>query len=395
MSITANQPDEVRSDMVERRALIFRFGHFPAKGYSVTRDQFVAANGETGTIPIGFDPKGLKHYEGEFNALDGETGEATFAVHGDEVFATTRMPSLIDRLREKFALKVSSVLGRADHVLRKIDLVDTPHIKDAVFFADQAEVEVFEGDEPEAVEFCDDGKLDMAQQQHEIAASLMPGLCSGRSKVNFASEPAGDRAARLMHDHAVHEGGAYCPGMDHHHGEVGMSDENEEVLDEGQEQDEEVTFNEEEMTPREKALFKRMKRLEGTVEKQGGELVAEKAVAFADSMTRGKDAKAYPAERASIVEGYQRAAAIDAKLGDTVTFTEGAESKTGSHLDAFKAGFAVRPRLTVRDPKVVTFELDPEPKLAEDEDAKAAREAERLENQEWAKARNRNPVGSN
>jgi hypothetical protein len=378
--------------MVERMARIFRFGDYPAKGWGITAEQFLAANGESGEVPVGFDPINLKHYEGKVSALDGMTGTASFTVEGDEVKAKVKLPAWLDEVRLKMGLKISSVVHRTNHKLHKIDLVDTPHIKDAVFFADQPEVEVFEDDEPEPVEFCDDGKLEMAQMHHEIAAACMPGLCSksAMTKVHFSRETDAERGLRMLHDHSVHEGGAYCPGMDHHEGEIGMTDQEIEELQadndrlreelEAATKGKTVQFADE--TPREKKLREDVERMQAQIDQKD-------AVSFADSVTRGKDAKAYPAERAAIIEGYKRAASDDARLGDTVTFTEGTASKEGSRLDAFKVAFAVRPRLTVRDEAVVGFELDHEPDAGKaDEAEKAARERARQENQEWAKRYN-------
>ena len=42
---------------VERAVRLFRFGDFPDKGWSCTREEFVAANGTSGRVEIGFDPK--------------------------------------------------------------------------------------------------------------------------------------------------------------------------------------------------------------------------------------------------------------------------------------------------------------------------------------------------
>lgn len=369
------------TDTVERDARIFRFGDYPDKEWSITADEFRAANAGETTIPVGLDPIGKGHYEGEESWLDGETGTADFEVKGDELHAKLKLPAWVNGVIERHQAKISAVFDRASKRLKKIDLVKVARVKDAVAFAGEADVVLFEDDEPD-VEFCDDGKLDMAQQQHEIAAAVMPRLCSNRRpKVQFAGELRGERAARLLHDHAVHEGGAHCPGMGHHHGEeVGMSDENEDVLDEqedGQDEekdaDKDVEFTTQ--TATEKALLARIERLEA-------EGALKDAVTFADSITRGREARAYPVERAAIVEGYQRARAVDARLGDTVTFSEAGSKRQGSHLEAFKASYAVRPRITVRDPKVVTFELDPEPPSSAQDEAKA-REERRKRNLAW------------
>jgi hypothetical protein len=356
-------------EMVERKARIFRFGHYPRKGkgaddalgWGITRDEFIAANGETGTIPVGFDPINRKHYEGKKSALDSRTGTATFAVEGDEVHAVVRLPKWLDEVRGEIDLKISSVIGRVGKELRKIDLVDTPHIPDAVFFADDhGNVLVFTDDEPEegpaakaeaeaeAVVFEDEGRRELAQMHHEITAGCMPGLCSGDH--GTANETDAEHSLRVIHDHSVHEGGAYCPGMDHH-GEVGMSDvtQNEEVAAEDA-----VGFTED------SPLYKSMR---AELDRLSGQIADKDAVQFADSVTRGDNRRAYPVERASIVDGYKRAASLDSKLGDTVTFTaeDGKTARQGSHLDAFKAAVLVRPRITTKPGDTVGFDLGFEP----------------------------------
>lgn len=379
--------------MVETDARIFRFGQFPAKGWAVTRDEFVAANGESGTIPVGFDPINLKHYEGKTSALDGMTGSATFAVKGEEVHARVSLPAWMEEVRKKLGLKISSVIGRLGKEIRKIDLVDTPHIKDAVFFEDDETVVVFEGEQP-TIEFDDDHK-DMAQMHHELAASCMPGLCSKKRDhtVKFAKETEAERGLRMIHDHSIHEGGAYCSGMDHHHhGEVGMTDDEIQEL-----QDENVRLTAElaktknvtladEETPREKALRERLEQAEARE-------IKKDAVTFADSVTKGATRKAYPAERKSIIEGYERAATIDAKFGETVTFSDDkGAAKQGSHVDAFKSSFALRPVIVTKLDDTVDFarDLDPEPNSEDAKAEEAKREKFREENRRYALAHNSN-----
>jgi hypothetical protein len=357
-------------EMVEEKARIFRFGHYPAKDWIASKDKFIAANGTSGTIPIGLDPINLKHYEGKRSILDGRTGNATFSVEGDEVHATTRMPKWLAEARKEAGLKISAVIGRVSSVLRKIDLTDNPHIKDAVFFDDgEAAVVVFDDDD---VEFADEGKAHMAQMQHDVIAGMCEDaglhLCGqegdqpvdkSRKTLPNRGNPAPQefklaRALRVAHDHCIHEGGAYCPGMDQQHeGSVGMTSEDQEI-----EPEEEEPIEMADETPREKALRLKVERLEA-------ERVADKAIEFANSVTKGNGRRAYPAERQAILEGYQRAAAVDAKLCENVTFSDGDQKKTGSYLDAFKASIKMRPVIATRPENTVEFgdhDLDSEPK---------------------------------
>jgi hypothetical protein len=378
------------TDMIESDARIFRFGQYDRKDFGVSRDEFIAANGERGTIPVGFDPINLKHYEGKTSALDGMTGTVDFEVQGDEVLGKVKLPAWMDEVRKKLGLKISSVLGRIGKELRKIDLVDKPHIPDAVFFDnDQPDVVIFEDEEP--VEFADEGRQEYAQQQHELIAGMAHhaklDFCKPPKSVGFDKEDPRERALRVAHDHTISEGGAYCPGMNHHHHEeVSMGDELEDLQAENERlqaelKAKEVAFAEE--TPREKAL--RLK-----VEAMEVEAARKDAVTFADSVTKGDGRRALPAERASIIDSYQRNAALDARLGDTVTFSEdGKTQKTGSYLDAYKASVFIRPIIKVNAEDTVGFDLDSEPaSTGKDEDAAAAKRRE--ENIAWTKKRQAN-----
>ena len=390
MSITTEGRDEVGPgpEMVERRARIFRFGHFPEKGrggWGITRDEFVAANGESGTVPIGIDPVRRGHYLGEDSAFDGLTGEAAFTVEGQEVFATLRMPAIVDRARARKDLKVSGVFHPTARTMSKIDLVERPYFPDAVVFAEAHDrVLVSEDDEPEEVAFecasCkagkdkgeDDGEgrhHEAYQTMHDLAAHGRPSLCDG--KVGFAGpekKSGHDLLFRQMHHHAVHMG-AYCPampdGIDHE--EIGMSDDLEDE-EAGATGADEVGFEDE--TPRERAMRLRMERLEV-------QLAEKDAVAFAREVTTGRDARATPAERKAIEEGYARAARVDAAIPESITFTEGTASRQGTHVDAFRALILARPRLGVAGSRVagtpaeVAFTaLDMEPEEAAGRDRK-------------------------
>ena len=379
--------------MVERKARIFRFGHYPKKNWSITREQFIAANGETGTVPIGIDPIRKGHYVGTDSVLDGETGTASFSVEGDEVLGSLKVPEWIDRAARKWGLKISGVFSRATGAMSKIDLVERSHIPDAVIFADEHdEVVIFEDDEPEDddVEFCDGKGNVHVQAMHDMAGHSRPGLCSGR--VGFAAtkeETDDDRAFRQSHDYAVHEG-AYCPGMPDgfdETGEVSMADDNTAAEIEYDLEEAVVSFSDDQINalpPKDQAFIRLNRKLMGKVTKLQDSNDEKDAVAFAESVCNGANRKALPVERKHIIDGYKRAASDDARLGDTVTFTDDAhKAKTGTRLDAFKALYAIRPRLTVTDPTNVVFnELGEEPDGAAEatEKAKADREDRRKRN---------------
>lgn len=384
--------------MVERRARIFRFGHYPAKRWGITREEFVAANGEAGTIPIGLDPVGKGHYVGRESWLDGETGTAEFSVEGDEVFATLRLPELIERAARKVGAKLSAVFHPTAKTLSKVDLVEKPHIADAVLFAEEhGDVLVFEDDEPEpAVVFCDEDVRSFAQEMHDLAAEHHANFCDPSVPLEGPTEA--DHHCRMLHDYAVREGGAYCPGLepeDDDEEAIAMSDEIDELREENERLKAElaerparaVAFEEE--TPREKALRERTERLEA-------QLIDQEAVAFAAEVTKAdKDGKvlALPRERQEIVRQYKRAAMDDARLPEAITFTEGTASVEGSRVDAFKAGFGLRPKVAINAEKAVGFNLDEEPATgAKDEDEKAAREERRKRNHAYVERNNPAPA---
>lgn len=162
-----------------------------------------------------------------------------------------------------------------------------------------------------------------------------------------------------------------------------MSEETE-VQDEGEvEANEAITFQD-------SPVFKAM---QAQMDRMAAQLVEKDAIAFADSVTKGKEAKAYPAERKTIIDGYKRAAQIDARLPEAITFADGAETRQGSHLDAFKAMYSVRPRVTVRDEKAIGFtDLPEEPATSNRESEEKAREARKAATLAW-KAQQGSSVG--
>jgi hypothetical protein len=368
---------------VERDATLFHFGHYPAKGWGITRAEFEAANAGVEEIPVGLDPKTLDHYHGEANVLDGRLGLARIAVTDGAITSRLRIDPLLDRIIREEGLSPSVVFGEKSKVIRRVDFVKFPHDREArVHFSegdDEGEIIVFADDADPEVGFCDEGKLDLAQQHHEVMASMHPGLCMGKGdrKVQFADESPRERKLmhhmQVFHDHIVHAGGAYCPGMDHH-GEVGMSDERD--IETPESEDELLaSFSEDDASPTERALFNLVKRvvadnkqtkaenarLSGHVGTLTGTLAEEKAVSFADEMTKGPNRRATPAERDAIRRGYLRAVKADAASDEPVEFSDPkdpSKAVKGSHLDAFKALYLIRPKLPIGQEKAVGFSVD-------------------------------------
>ena len=69
--------------------------------------------------------------------------------------------------------------------------------------------------------------------------------------------------------------------------------------------------------------------------------IRKDAEAFADASIAAR--RAYPAERLNLIASFSQAAQDDAAAPATVTFSVGADSQTGSRLDAFRALITGRP----------------------------------------------------
>ena len=69
--------------------------------------------------------------------------------------------------------------------------------------------------------------------------------------------------------------------------------------------------------------------------------IRKDAEAFADASIAAR--RAYPAERLNLIASFSQAAQDDAAAPATVTFSVGADSQTGTRLDAFRALVTGRP----------------------------------------------------
>lgn len=135
-----------------------------------------------------------------------------------------------------------------------------------------------------------------------------------------------------------------------------------------------------------KARAEDNERNRADIDKLRAERIADKAVEFTKSVTTGDGRRAYPAERKQILEGYERAAALDARLGDSVTFTASdGKPVQGSYLDAYKASILVRPIIDTKAADTINFaDLDSEPTSAADAKAEAEAERRKAANREYA-----------
>jgi FtsZ-binding cell division protein ZapB len=358
--------------MIERKARIFRFGHYPTKRWGITREQFVAANGESGVIPIGIDPIGKAHYVGLNSAFDGRTGRARWEVVGDEIMATLEMPALVHDAATEHGLKLSTVWPAPSYDrLTQVDFVKNPQVKDAVMLAEGDEPLLIEGGaEPEAVALCSDEEAAMfAQEVHDLAGHNHPSLCDPAVKHKGATEA--DHHVRMIHDHAVLAGGAYCPGMhpDHRDPEesLTMSGEDrdiDELLEENERLQAEVESlksrkavalsAEHQETPREKALREEVEQIRA-------ERINDQAITFAEQVASGEGAVALPAEKPWIISQFKANATLDRLAPAAITFSDGSETREGTHLDAFKASFKLRPAVKGKAPLANAVTLSAEP----------------------------------
>ena len=92
------------------------------------------------------------------------------------------------------------------------------------------------------------------------------------------------------------------------------------------------------MTDAERADFAALKadnaRMKADAIRKDAELFADQAIAAR---------RAYPAERVNLIASFSQAAQDDAAAPATVSFSVGADAKTGSRLDAFRALVTGRP----------------------------------------------------
>lgn len=372
---------------VIRDAIGYEYGDHPRKNFTLGRDEFVAVNGRTATVPLGLHPTKLDHYEGEANALDGETGTATFAVDdGSDVLPLKlELPEWLDRVVTKHGLALSAVFNnRREKKLVKFDFVKNPFCKRAVLLSEPT---VSFSDEADAADADEEDDADDAyQRHHELIAAHHPELCDPGHK------PGGGKgdAMLALHDDCV-ANGAYCPGRrettdDPEPGATTMSDERENEIEDTTAADA-VAFSEGRLddikNPTIKALAKQAKDATDRAARLQADMLEKDAVAFSESMIAGKDARATPAERGEIIRQYKLNARLDEIDGGkaTVSFSDGGKPATGTNLDAFKAGFRSRPSLgDLKAEKVVgSVELSAEP-TGDDKAEDAAREERRKQN---------------
>lgn len=334
--------------MVERTGRVFRFGdHVDGKGkkFSLTREQFEAANPPDREVEVGFDPVRKGHYEA--SAFDGKLGHASrLRANGDYIDAEFALHPLLNEAIVEQGLGMSAIFGIKDKVLRRIDVADRARvvIPEAAFFAedDSDEVAIF-ADEPlyppglDAAEEDDElTKEELAHHMHEVLAAGFPGLCDPGHRGDLARFCSGDKnPAHLiaLHDFTLHHG-ATCSGMGHsahakfaHEGDYPVAhDEETEV-----------------QAPDNTALLARLDALEKQNQAQAAQLKAERdrrITGEAASFARDHAAVLPPTSQALFAGLYSTLADVADSSG-TVEFAYGKDQAfKGSALDLLKSAVA-------------------------------------------------------
>ena len=111
------------------------------------------------------------------------------------------------------------------------------------------------------------------------------------------------------------------------------------------------------MTEAEKAQFSALQQkaaaFEAETNRLKSEAIARDAAAFADAALAAR--RAVPAERVNLIAAFTQAATDDASAPATVSFSAGAENKTGSRVDALKALVDARPAHTLTQDSLAQF----------------------------------------
>jgi len=374
-------------EWVERRGLIFKFGSYPDKGFSLTPEEYAAANAGISGVPID-----LSHTP---TILDGNLGHLFAAeVKGDELHGTVRLPKWLDDVLDAGKRKVSCEWDRATKRLRKLSLVPEPRIPDAVLMA------AFSAAHPEAVPAADPSDLlgglvaaftarkrhptlDRAMQHIHDLMALYPNGCPGVASVaEFGDVPKQRKAVRAIHDTTL-DHGATCPAKrsaafadsrvrrfpmnwnPFRKAVAALPDEPTDSdlaavfgqLVEAKADDPEPTpapspkppttppppppasFAD---SPEARALQSKIAELERKAAEREAAERASRAAAFAQ---QAKDAhRITPAMEADLSALFSQALADDATAEAKVTFSEGSATKQGSRLDALAAFVAKLPR---------------------------------------------------
>jgi hypothetical protein len=223
-------------DRIEKYGRVFRFGdHVDGLGkkFSLTKEEFEAANPDIGEVPFGLNPFSLKHYIGEPSVFDGMLGGASeFKSTVQDLQSKLAFEPLLLKAVRKEGLRMSAVFGTESKRLIQIDFVKKPVIPDCVIFGegdDAGTVSIPLSDEdmavfgmgmmrvpPDesvpAVDAADGVGSPMsvlAQHIHDISASAYPSMCAAPAQFGMNEGPKKHMA--LIHKATLFHG-AKCNG---------------------------------------------------------------------------------------------------------------------------------------------------------------------------------------
>lgn len=333
------------TQFVERKGRVFKFGdHVDGKGqkFSLTREEFEAANPPGHKVPVGFDPIGKGHYDGKDNAFDGKLGTASnLAVNGDYLDAEFALNPILNAVIDEMNLRMSAVFGVAKKELRRIDVTDRPVIAEAAFFA--------EGDHPDEVSIVAESPFAAAipparaaaavegigspmailamQHIHDVVANWSPSLCM--ADATFAHNDGHRKQMALIHT-MTKTHGAQCSAR----GNARFAEEGGPPVADSEKI---------EVTPPvdNTALFARLEALEDLNKKQAAQLKAERDRRIAtESASFARDnAAVLPPTSQALFAGLYSALAEAPESSGVVEFSYGpeqAQAFKGSALDLLK-----------------------------------------------------------
>lgn len=273
--------------MVIRRGLLFRSGDYPDKEFSMTPDELIAAAQM-------FEPveNELEHFftRGEKSILDGQLGKwiSATASEDGELYGEVMVPEWLDPLWEKAGRKVSVVWDRATKLPSRLGLVLNPRVPDAAVMSAYT-----------------------AFTASKSKNSLDDTARRERFRMKFIDQLAAFfRSNGLDPDADLDATPSACPAE--------MKPDVTAAFAQAQKENQDLK----------KALSE---------EKNKNRLV--RAHQFADSVQN----RTLPHERETLISMFCEMEALDESEPREVTFSIAGESKTGSRLDAWKAGYLSRP----------------------------------------------------
>lgn len=358
--------------MVLRRGKLFEAGEYPDKAYAMTPEELLAAVADF--QPVALD---LEHTP---TVLDGKLGELRAVELGEDgwsLYGTVALPRWLDE-QLGGECKVSCTWDRERKTLQKLALVNEPRVSDAAIMAafaaqtrhdtadGQSTLQYIHDQAARAGAICDvnnarrspDDVLPTAfksqheagalQQIHDLAtthgarcsalsadgARLSAAVAAFVSKRHSTADAAD---IQQIHDLAARQGADCATKGATMSEQTSRWDQFKAWLtgEDGQSAPFATTVTTEAKTATPPAESAETQALRERLAALEAERIADRAVAFAEAEIRA--ARALPAERAALVAAYTQAALDDQALGGQVTFAVGADTKSGTRVEALTA----------------------------------------------------------